>query len=66
MIKALIGYIGFWECAIGSRCIEAGPGVGSNVKRQLAILLWLQILLWTAFLLLPVTWVGFKPTQPYP
>jgi len=50
----------FWQCAVLSQetdgsdgCATSGPSVGESVPAGLALLLWLQLLLWFAFLLLP-------------
>jgi len=52
LLKGLIGYIDFWVCASGD-CRLTGPGVGQHVVEQMMLLTWLQLLLWTAFVLLP-------------
>jgi len=57
LLKAILAYFGFWQCTVTSpdpaACRNDGPGVGSSVRFTAALLVWLQMLMWTAFLLLP-------------
>ena len=57
IFKLLTVCIEFWSCSVTvpeiNGCAANGPGVGRSTVRDILILLWLQVLLWIAFLLLP-------------
>jgi len=57
IIKAILGYHGFWMCLTlepdPESCRFHGPGVHTNIATQITLLIWTQILLWVAFLVLP-------------
>jgi len=57
IIKLAVLCLSFWHCTVAipdaNGCREAGPGVGKPPLNDLMMLLWLQVLLWIAFHLLP-------------
>ena len=58
IIKTTILCFKFWKCAVTSLepggCESSGPGVGHHSAfSYLSVLIWLQVLLWAAFLVLP-------------
>jgi len=57
VIKAILGYQAFWSCLAlqsdATACQRDGPGVGKSVVDQFVLVIWTQILLWVAFLVLP-------------
>ena len=61
IFKLVTVCMGFWQCSVTvpqmNGCALDGPGVGRSTLRDILILIWLQVLLWIAFLLLPFSGV---------
>jgi len=57
VIKAIIAYAKFWACTVldsdAMACRDHGPGVGSSVVFTANLLLYMQLLLYIAFIILP-------------